>query len=290
MKDLLRIIWYWLCRYPLALLPASVFFNLQSAVASLRKGRRPVLLHIKNPKRFNEKLMYLKLHPCIANGEMLADKYRVRDFVRERVGEQYLVPLLGVWDKVEAIDFDSLPQRFALKANHGSGWNIICKDKSELDWKKACKKMKYWLEHTQYHVSREWQYKDCPRRIICEQFLEFNIVDYKFFCFDGEPRYIQIDEGRFTNHRRMFFSPEWEPQPFTTLYPKPETVMERPEALGEMLDVARKLAKGLNFIRVDLYIHDGKVYFGEMTLHPEGGCGFFVPDEYDYELGRMLRL
>lgn len=290
MKDLLRLIWYTLCRYPLALLPAPVFFNLQSLVADWRKGQRFRPMNIRHPRRFNEKIHWLKLHPMIRNGEILADKYRVREYVEEKIGEQYLVPLLGVYDKVEDIHFESLPKQFVLKANHGSGWNIICKDKSEIDWKVACRKMKYWLKHTQYHVSREWQYKHCPRKIICEQFLEYNIVDYKFFCFDGVPRYIQIDVGRFTQHRRAFLSPDWQLQPFTTLYPCPAQTPERPDELEEMLDIARRLSEGMNFVRVDLYIHNHQVYFGEITLHPGGGCDFFLPDKYDYILGDMLRI
>lgn len=290
MKDTLRYIWYWCCRYPLALLPHAVFFNLQYAVACLRKGRMPRWLCIGKPQRFCEKIMYLKLHPVVADGEMLADKLRVRRFVEERVGAQYLVPLLGVWNRVEDIDPSALPARFALKSNHGSGWNIICPDKAQLHWPTACRKMRYWLSHSQYPVSREWQYRHCPRQILAEEFLEYNVTDYKFFCFDGEPRYIQLDFDRFTCHRRAFADIHWQMQPFTTLYDSPASLPPRPTQLDEMLHVVRRLAQGLKFVRVDLYIHAERVYFGEMTLHPEGGCGFFIPDSYDHVLGQMLKL
>ncbi len=290
MKDFLRLAWYWMCRYPLSILPHNIFFNVQSMMTDLRKGHRPRLLNVKNPRTFNEKIMYLKIHPVIKNGEMLADKYRVRDFIAEKIGEQYLVPLFGVYDKVEDIDFNSLPEKFVLKSNHGSGWNIVCKNKQEINWKKACKKMEYWLTHTQYYVSREWQYRHCPRKIIGEQFLEYNITDYKFFCFNGEPRYIQIDTGRFTNHHRAIMSTQWELMPFALGYAIPQEIPQRPQQLEEMIRLAKILSEGTNFVRVDFYIHDNKVYFGEITLHPNGGCDYFSPNEYDKILGDMISL
>ena len=168
--------------------------------------------------------------------------------------------------------------------------SIICKDKNKLDWNKAKKKMRFWLRNSQYCISREWQQKDTQRKIICEQFLKYDITDYKFFCFNGEPKYIQVDIDRFECHRRSFFTDEWKPAPFTTLYEQPEKMPEKPTQLEEMLGVATKLAKDYAFARIDLYIHENKVYFGEITLHPEGGCGIYIPDEYDFIMGDMLKL
>ena len=201
-----------------------------------------------------------------------------------------MVPLIGVWDNVTDIDFSILPNRFALKANHGSGMNIICPNKDHLNWNAAKKKMIFWLNHSQYYLSREWQYKDTPRKIICEQFLEYDITDYKFFCFNGEPQYIQVDIDRFKNHSRAFFTNNWALAPFTTLYKYPKSLPQKPKQLEEMIKIARKLAKNYAFVRIDLYIHKEKVYFGEITLHPEGGCGIFIPDKYDYKLGEMIKL
>lgn len=290
MKDFLRHTWYWLCKHILSLLPDSAFFNLQTWVTFKRHKRTFHKLDINNPKRFNEKIHWLKIHPQVSDGDVLADKYRVREFIKNTIGEKYLVPLLGVWDNADDVDFDKLPNKFALKANHGSGWNIICKDKSKLDINKARKKMRYWMKHDQYPVSREWQYKKTPHKIICEQFLEYNILDYKFFCFNGNPRFIQVDVNRFTNHRRAFFTTNWEPALFSISYQKPEIMPERPAQLEEMVYIAKKLSQNKAFIRVDLYVHDNNVFFGEITLHPGGGAEPFIPDEYDYKLGEMLKL
>lgn len=293
-KDLMRVAWYFSCSHIFSVLPDSLFFNIQAFVADIRKHHVFRWLDVNNPKRFNEKINYLKQHPLIKNGELLADKYRVRDYVKNKLhdigGDKYLVPLLGVWTNVDDINIKDLPESFVLKSNHGSGWNIICKDKAELDWNYVKRKMRYWLNNSQYWVSREWQYKNCPHMILCEKFLEYEIIDYKFFCFDGVPRYIQVDQGRFSDHRRAFFSTEWNLEPFTTLYKRPDVIPERPAQLEEMLCVARRLSEGINFIRVDLYVNNGNVYFGEKTLHPGGGCDFFIPDVYDYKLGDLLRI
>lgn len=290
MKDIARRIWYFICKYLLSILPDKVFFNIQYNVTCLRHGYKMHWLNINNPKRFNEKIHWLKLNPCIKEGEILADKYKVREFIKKNIGETYLVPLIGVWNNAEDIDFSKLPNKFALKANHGSGMNIICQDKNKLNWDKAKKKVKFWLKNSQYCISREWQYKNTSRKIICEEFLEYDITDYKFFCFNGQPLYIQVDIDRFENHTRAFFTTNWELAPFTTLYKYPNKDISRPKELEEMLYVAKTLAKDYNFVRIDLYIHHNKVYFGEITLHPEGGCGIFIPDEYDYILGKMLKL
>lgn len=290
MKDYLRYLWYWICKYPLSLLPNNLFFNIQYNIVCLRHGYKHHWLNINNPRRFNEKIHWLKLHPCVKEGELLADKYRVREYIKHTIGEKYLIPLIGVWDKVDEIELAKLPNKFVLKANHGSGMNIICKDKSKIDWNKAKNKMRFWLKNSQYCLSREWQYKDTPRKIICEQFLKYDITDYKFFCFNGRPKYIQVDIDRFKCHRRSFFTDKWESAPFTTLYEQPEKMPEKPTQLEEMLGVATKLAKDYAFARIDLYIHENKVYFGEITLHPEGGCGIYIPDEYDFIMGDMLKL
>lgn len=290
MKDYLRHLWYWLCKYPLSMLPDDIFFNIQYNVVCLRHKYPHRWLNIKNPKRFNEKIHWLKLNPCILEGELLADKFRVREYIKKTIGEKYLVPLIGVWDNINDINLENLPQKFAIKANHGSGMNIICPDKQEIDWKKARKKMDFWLKHSQYCISREWQYKNTTRKIICEEFLEYDITDYKFFCFNGEPKFIQVDVDRFKNHRRAFFTDKWELAPFTTLYKHPDTLPQKPKQLYEMLDVVKKLAKDYKFVRIDLYIHNEQIFFGEITLHPEGGCGIFIPDEYDYKIGEMINI
>lgn len=290
MKDSVRHIWYFACKHLLSILPDKVFFNIQYNVTCIRYGYKMRWLNINNPKRFNEKIHWLKLNPCIKNGDILADKFKVRDYIKKTIGETYLIPLIGVWENIEDIDFEKLPNKFALKANHGSGMNIICRDKNNLSWNKIKQKLKFWLENSQYCISREWQYKNTPRKIICEEFLEYDITDYKFFSFNGEPKYIQVDVDRFENHTRAFYTTNWELAPFTTLYKHPQKEITRPKELDEMLNIAKTLAKDYSFVRIDLYIHHNKIYFGEITLHPEGGCGVFIPDEYDYILGNLIKL
>lgn len=290
MKNILRKIWYWLCKYPLRLLPDTLFFNLETWITYCRFGEKFHWLNIQHPKRFNEKIHWLKMHPCAKNGAILADKYRVREYIANSIGEEYLVPLLGVWESADNIDFDLLPNQFALKVNHGSGMNIICTDKSKLNINQTRKKLTGWLKTNPYYISREWQYKDVPARIICEKFLEYDIMDYKFFCFNGEPKFVQVDIARFTNHTRVFFDMDWQVAPFTMLYKIPEQLPQVPKQFGEMKQLAKKLSQGIDFVRVDLYINNDKVYFGEITLHPEGGTGIFKSDEYDYVLGSMITL
>lgn len=290
MKNILRQMWYWLCKYPLRLLPDTLFFNLETWITYLRFGKTFHWLDIRHPKRFNEKIHWLKIHHSAKNGAILADKYRVREYISDSIGEEYLVPLLGVWDNANDIDFDLLPNQFALKLNHGSGMNIICTDKSKININKTRKQLKRWLKTNPYYISREWQYRDVPARIICEKFLEYDIMDYKFFCFNGEPKFVQVDVARFTNHTRAFFDMDWHLAPFTMLYKTPEQLPQRPKQFDLMKQLAVKLSHGIDFVRVDLYINNDKVYFGEITLHPEGGTGVFIPDEYDYILGRMIIL
>lgn len=252
-------------------------------------GRKPDL---RNPRTFNEKLNWLRLYGTHGRWNMCADKYRVREFVKERIGERYLIPLLGVYGKGELLDWEMLPKAFVLKANHGSGWNIICTNKEQLNEKETVRKLNEYLHKNYYIVGREIQYKGIVPKIVCEQFIGTNEVvpeDYKFFCFHGEPCFIQIDEGRQSKHTRVIYDRNWNLQPMEYGFPKGE-VRERPEQLDEMLEIATKLAEGEVFVRVDLYIVGGRVYFGEMTYTPENATGRFLPDFYDEEWGKLIKL
>ena len=260
----------------------------------LKTGQRPGRLNVDNPRTFNEKTIWLKEFHRYPNAHILADKVKVKDLVAERIGAQSLIPTLGVYDRAADVDFDALPRGFVLKANHGSGMNIVCPDKTALDIPRTRERMDRWLRTSYYDIGKEYQYRDIPRKLIAETLLANSaadpLVDYKVFCFSGVPRYVQVDLDRFTNHTRNFYDTSWNYVPFTTLYPLGTRRLPRPALLPEMLDIARVLSAGLAFARIDLYNHAGKVWFGEITLHHGGGFEPFMPREYDRILGDLLVL
>ena len=251
-------------------------------------------LDLRPPRTFCEKIQALKLMAGTPLLSRLADKYAVREWVAETVGERYLIPLVGVWSSVGEIGFDSLPRRFVLKATHGSHWNIVVKDRSRLDVHAAKVEMAKWLRTNYAFKSRfQMQYASIPPRILAEEYLENaagELYDYKFWCFKGEVRYIQFMSGRESDLRTVFFDTDWRAQPFTynrkmlagALPPKPEN-------LGEMIDVATRLSAGFEFVRVDLYrLDDGTVKFGEMTFTPANGFGNWNPSEWDEKIGALF--
>jgi len=256
----------------------------------MRLGFKFSFLNLNDPKTFNEKLNYFKSLPLNDEQTMLADKVLVRDYIKKTVGEKYLVPVLGIYAQPEDIVFEELPGSFILKTNHGSGWNIICRDKSSFDKKRAVRLFKRWLSFNAYYLSREKQYKNIKPLILCEQLLEYEIYDYKFFCFDGNPTFVQVDIDRFTDHKRAFFDMDWNKLPFSIRYSISEKNIPVPAQLGEMISVAASLSKNLVFCRVDLYIHHDKVYFGEITFIPGGGNEPFSSQNYDKKIGDYIKI
>lgn len=255
-------------------------------------------LHLDNPILFNEKLQWLKLHDHRPEYAIMADKVRVKDYVAKIIGKEHIIPTLGVWDKVEDIDLSTLPNQFVLKCNHDSGGIFICKDKSKLtdeEWANALKKLKHTLIHDYYIDNREWCYKDMPRKILAEELLAngdcVKLPDYKIFCFHGEPKFTEIDYDRFIFHKLNVYDMDWNFVDFYMTSPNDKTrVFEKPAQFDEMMNCARKLAKGIPFVRTDFYCVDGKLYFGELTLYPGGGMIDFHPKEYDYKVGQLLDL
>ena len=290
MKDFVFILWYSLCRNVLVLLPDNLFFQLTNCLTHFRLGFRYHYLDLKNPETFNEKLNYIKTLPATGNATTLADKVLVRDHIRETIGEKYLIPSLGIYKKAEEIDFNKLPERFILKTNHGSGWNMICRDKSTFNKQKAISRFRRWLGFNAYYLSREKQYKNINPLIICEELLEFEIYDYKFFCFGGKPEFVQVDIDRFSNHKRAFYDMDWEKLPFSIRYEISEKNIPKPLEFDEMRTVAQQLSKDLAFCRIDLYVHHNQVYFGEITLIPGGGNEPFLPQWYDKKIGALIVL
>jgi hypothetical protein len=290
MKEVLKTIWYFLCKNVFILISDRSFTQITAFLTYKRLGFKFRRYNLTNPESFNEKLNYLKLNPENKTYSKYADKIAVRDFVKETVGAKYLIPVIGIFKTAEEINFRELPDKFVLKANHGSGWNIICEDKQSLNFEKTRRKLKKWLKYNSFYLSREYQYKPIVPAIICEELLEFNIFDYKFFCFSGNPEIIQVDIDRFTNHRRAFYNVNWEKQDFSIRYPISDKIIEKPAQFDEMFEVCKKLSAPFNFVRVDLYLHNSKIYFGELTFFPGGGNEPFNPVESDYSFGRLLNL
>ena len=254
-------------------------------------------LPLDNPQTFNEKLQWLKVHDHNPLYSTMVDKYRVKEYVAQKLGAEYVVPLLGVWDRAEDIDWDCLPQRFVLKCTHDSSGLVICKDKSKLDRRKTVKKLGKALKVNYFNKSREWPYKNVQRKIIAEQFLEDthggDLADYKIHCFNGVPKVILVCKDRFTEHglTEDFFSDKWEHLDVKRPHhPQAGHDIDTPAELQEMLRCASELAKDIPFVRVDFYTANNKVYFGELTFFPAGGMVKFEPEEWDYKLGSWTKL
>ena len=271
--------------------------NKKRLIAEQFKKELGYEINFDDPKSFNEKIQWIKLNYKNPLLTKCADKFVVREYVKEKIGNQYLVNLLAVYDKVEDIDFDNLPDKFVLKVNHGSGQNIICKNKNELNIQDAKEKLKIWMQPSSnhYYYSYEWCYKKIKPKIICEEYIEQldgNLIDYKFLCFHGEPKYIWVDIDRFGNHRRNFYDLDWNYlEDFQLKYPKDRnTITSKPAHLKEMINIAKKLSEAFPHVRIDLYSLDDKIYFGEMTFYSGNGMEVFTPQKRDYELGNLITL
>ncbi len=252
-------------------------------------------LDLKNPQTFNEKLQWLKLYYRRPDHTRMVDKYEMKKYVAEKLGEESVVPVLGVWNKAEDIDFNALPDKFVLKVTHDSGGVVICKDKTKLNIEATRKTMKQALKNNYYIQYREWPYKNVIPRIIAEELLEDasgdQIRDYKIFCFSGQPYCIQVDFDRFNGHKKNLYDTDWELLDFSFNYPAhPEIMIERPESLEKMLQMAEILSAGEPYVRIDFYTVNGKTFVGEITFFPASGFGKFVPEHYDKDFGDMIIL
>lgn len=283
-------IWYFLCKHLLRYLPPYLFANIVFLINCIRLRRPYYLLSINRPRTFTEKINWLKFNTFNPDYIGLADKYDVRAFVSNRIGEQYLVPLLAVFNTSNEIDFTHLPDKFVLKATHGSGLNLFVKDKKMQSIDRVRKLCSDWLTINPYFLSREWQYKDINPKIICEHYLDENPNDYKFFCFGGRVRFIQVDVDRFTAHTRTIFTRDWEELNIEYNYKKSERVLSPPAELDTMIKLSEELARDFNFVRVDLFNISNTIYFGELTFFPGGGAEPFNSYDADLNFGRGLEL
>lgn len=262
----------------------------------LNMGRR---LDLNNPQTFGEKMQWLKLYNRKPEYTQMVDKYEAKKYVANIIGEEYIIPTLGVWDKFDDIDFDKLPDQFVLKTTHGGGNTgvVICKDKSTLDKDTAKRKLNRSLKSDIYRTLKEWPYKDVKKRIIAEKFIDSeghqDLPDYKFYCFNGEPAYCQVIRDRNTKETIDFYDMEWNHMPFVGLNPVAKNGLKsvmKPKHLSEMVNICQKLATGIPFSRIDLYLVNEKIYFGEITFFPASGLGEFTPKEWDFTIGSLIKL
>lgn len=253
------------------------------------------ILDLENPRTFNEKLQWLKLYDHNPRYINLVDKYEVKKYVADMIGESYIIPTLGVWDKYEDINFDDLPDKFVLKCTHDSGSAVLVWDKTSIDHKSLGSKFEKALTSNYYHAGREWVYKNIVPRIIAEKLLELpnreELKDYKLFAFHGKVRLIQVDINRFTCHKRNLYTPDWEYLPYSICYPSdPDIRVEKPECLNEMISIAEKLSEGFIHMRVDLYVWHQKVYFGELTFIHGNGTEIIQPEEFALTMGSWIEI
>lgn len=257
----------------------------------------------KNPKTFTEKLQWLKVYDFKPEYTMMVDKLAVKDYVAERIGRDYIIPTLGVWDRVEEIDWDSLPNQFVLKTTHGGGGCgvVVCPDKAHFDKEKAISKLEASMRSNAGRSYREKPYLNVPRRIIAEKFMAerkdsvssivSDLTDYKFYCFKGVPKLIMVANGRSTGDKRFgYYDPKWNAVDIKWGAPKPDVDFTKPDNLDEMLSIASKLSSDLSHARIDLYNIDTHVYFGEITFYDGSGFERIDPQSYDEYLGGMLTL
>ncbi len=283
-----------------SLLPDKIYLK------KLYKKRTGQELNLKNPVTFNEKLNWLKLYNRKPEYTMMVDKYRVREYIKGKIGEEYLVPLLGVYDKVEEIDFDALPNAFVLKCNHDSEV-VICRDKKNNDF--MCKKrslndiddvktfLKRRLEINFYKASREWPYKHIKRKIICEKYMSDGVndtlTDYKFHCFNGSPQILYVLSAENGEKYLDYFDMGYNHLPIIhEVYPNlpANSSVQIPKNFKEMKDIAGQLSQSLPYSRVDLYNIQGNIYFGEITFFPTGGFANLNPSEWNYTFGEYIEL
>lgn len=254
-------------------------------------------LNLKDPKEFNEKLQWLKLYNRDPEYTKLVDKYEVREHIVRNIGEQYLIPVLRLWDRVEDIDFDTLPEQFVLKCTHDSGSVVICRDRKTFDIEKAKKRLKKHLKKSMFWWGREWPYKNVKPRIIAEQYMEDDqtseLRDYKFFCFGGEVKALFIASDRQTAGEETkfdFFDMDFNHLDIRNGHPNAKVPPAKPEKFDEMRQLAEKLCVGFPHVRVDFYEVNGRVYFGEMTFAHNCGMVPFEPDEWNFTFGSWIEL
>lgn len=254
-------------------------------------------LNLSNPRSFNEKIQWLKIHDRNPQYAKLVDKYEAKKIVSKKWGEKYIIPTIGVWNNFNEIDFQKLPNEFVLKCTHDSGGVVICYDKEKLDFNSAKIKIEKCLKHNYYFSGREYPYKDIKPRIIAEKLMvsdneNRDLNDYKLMCFNGKVRCSFVCSNRFGDGSLYvnFYDEDWKPMPFIRKYPKNPKEILKPHCYDDMVRLAEEISKEIPFLRVDFYECQGAIYFGEFTFYPGSGMEWFDPVEWDYKLGNMIIL
>ena len=283
MKDLLRSIYWQIIKR----LPAKLVINIENLLTYKR------IFNKNNIEFFGEKIQWMKLYGNLEKYTDYADKYKVREYIKEKIGEEYLIPLLGVYDKAEDILYEKLPNKFVIKCNHGSGYNLIVLNKDSINTKKINNKLNKWLKEDYSKIKKENQYQNIKRKIIIEQYesdKNGELLDYKFFCFDGNPKFIKVDFDRYSNHTANFYNLDWDLLNIKEKgYNNYSSEFPAPKKLDKMIEIAKILSKDFQFVRVDLYNVDGKIYFGELTYTPASGKHPFLPLDMDKKIAEEIK-
>lgn len=271
------------------ILPDKIYLKIKYLI-KLKK-----FLNLKKPQTFNEKIQWLKLYDRKKIYTTMVDKYEVKKYVSNIIGEKYIIPTIGIYDSFDDIDFDTIPNQFVIKCTHDSGGVVIVDDKSKFDKATIRKKINKHLKDNYYYAVREWPYKLINPRIIIEKYMVdesgYELKDYKIFCFGGKAKYIQVDFNRFKNHRKNIYDLDWNLLDVEINYPNDVNhYIEKPKMLDEMIKNAEILSKGIKFIRVDFYSIGQQLFFGELTFYPGSGFMPFKPEIWDKKFGEFIDL
>jgi len=263
-------------------------------IYKIRIGKK---LNLNNPKTFNEKLQWLKIHDRNPEYTKMVDKYEAKKYVSEIIGKNYIIPTIGVYERFEDIKFEELPQKFVIKCTHNSGGVVVVNDKNCINRKKLQKKFKNLLKQNFFYVSREYPYKNVKPKIIIEENIQpenetSQINDYKLMCFNGKVKCSFVCSNRNTTSGLCvnFYDKNWNPMPFERHYKKNPIEIPKPNQYDKMVELAEKLSKNIPFVRVDFYIVKNKIFFGELTFYPGGGVEEFTPDVWDLKIGEWIDL
>ncbi len=285
----LKVLFYIICNFLEPVMTDKLFLRLQFRI---QVGYWP---NFANPKTFNEKIQWLKLNDIHPEYTKMVDKVTAKDYVASIVGEKYIIPTIGVWDSVDEIDWDSLPNQFVIKSTGDSGGVVVCKDKKELDIVAAKKKLKGLGSRDYTKYNKEYPYHNVPHRYIAEEYMEdesgYELKDYKIFCSYGNPKFLFVATGRQQHDTRFdFYDTKFNHLPVLNGHPNADVWPVKPQNFEEMLNVAGKLSQGIPHVRVDLYNINGRIYFGELTFFHWSGLVPFEPREWDYYFGKMITL
>lgn len=276
-------------KYALRVLPDSLYIQIYYFM------RFKKFCNFKNPKTYNEKLQWLKLYDRNLDYINMVDKYEVKEYVSKIIGDEYIIPTLGVWNNFDEIDFDKLPNQFVLKCTHDSEGLVIVKDKNKLDINSAREKINTALKYNFYYIGREWPYKNIKPRIIAEQYMEDSVYgelrDYKFFCFDGVPKAMFVATGRNKGTTKFdYYDLDFNHLDIIQYYPNSDKEISKPSQYEKMLELSKVLSNNIPHVRVDFYEVNGKLYFGELTFYHFSGFMPFQPNKWDKVFGDWIKL